>query len=153
MITSAKLGELVRQSMDLVTYRSWVDQMHFVKASGLSMPQLSILMLLYYRPTCGVSDISERMEITAAAASQLVDKLVVSSLLERIEDPHDRRAKQISLSTKGRNLINNNLKERHRWVDEFVRQLDAAQRAQVSQVMNIMIDALQQMQAPSNETE
>lgn len=141
------LMELVRQSMDLVTYRSFRDQMHFIKATGLSMPQFSILMMVYYQKQCGVSEISERMEITAAAASQLVDKLVQTGLLERIEDPHDRRAKQITLSAKGHELITSNRSERHRWVQALVEQLDPAERVQVGAVMELLNHALQNMQA------
>ena len=78
---------------------------HFAKAKGLSMPQFSILMQLHYRGACGMSEVSERFEITPAAASQLVDKLVQSGLIHREEDPHDRRAKSLNLTEKGKELI------------------------------------------------
>jgi len=57
-------------------------------------------MQLHYKGSCGMSEISERSNVTAAAASQLVEKLVQSELIERTEDPNDRRAKQLSLSKK-----------------------------------------------------
>ena len=82
-----------------------------------------------YRHTSGVSDIGEHMQISAAAASQLVDKLVQSGLLDRIEDINDRRARLLSLSPKGRALIvgvdtrpcgASGIGERSCWVDEVV---------------------------------
>jgi len=39
------------------------------------MPQFSVMMQLHYRGNCAIGDISERFDITNAAASQLVDKL------------------------------------------------------------------------------
>jgi DNA-binding MarR family transcriptional regulator len=86
------------------------------------------------------------MEITSAAASQLVEKLVQSGLIERAEDPHDRRAKQITLSGKGRELIETGLAARHRWVDIFVERLDPSEYKKVGEVMTILTNSLQQMQ-------
>ena len=52
------------------------------------MPQFFLLMHLRHHEHCGISDLSEHMEITNAAASQLVDKLVQAGLLVRVEDPY-----------------------------------------------------------------
>ena len=119
MTDAVQLTETVRQWMDVFTTRSIHAWTRYVKASGLSMPQFGILMNLHYRQTCGVSDISDRMEISPAAASQLVEKLVQSGLLERIEDPTDRRAKLLSLSPRGLALIESGLEARSNWVDEL----------------------------------
>lgn len=70
----------VHDFMDVFMQRSMHSWSHFVKSTGLSMQQFSILMQLHYRSHCGISDISERFEITSAAASQLADKLVQSGL-------------------------------------------------------------------------
>ncbi len=75
----------VHDFMDVFMQRSMHGWSHFVKSTGLSMQQFSILMQLHYRSHCGISDISERFEITSAAASQLADKLVHSGLIERVE--------------------------------------------------------------------
>src|SRR3990172_2490848 len=96
----------LRAWMDAFMHRSMRGWGHFAKNTGLSMPQFSILMQLRYRGTCSVSDISDRFDFSAAAASQLVDKLVQAGYLERAEDPTDRRAKLLSLSAKGEELIN-----------------------------------------------
>ena len=42
-------------------------------------------MQLHYRGNCGIGDISERFDITNAAASQLVDKLVQSGFIKRVK--------------------------------------------------------------------
>ena len=83
-------------------HRSMRGWSHFAKSTGLSMPQFSILMQLHHKGPCGMSEISERFDITAAAASQLVDKLVQAGYLERAEDPNDRRAKLLNLQRQRR---------------------------------------------------
>jgi len=92
MTKSDPFSKSVHDFMDVFMQRSMHGWSHFVKSTGLSMQQFSILMQLHYRSHCGISDISERFEISNAAASQLADKLVQSGLIERVESPEDRRA-------------------------------------------------------------
>jgi DNA-binding MarR family transcriptional regulator len=133
--------------MDVFMHRSMRGWGLFAKSTGLSMPQFGILMQLHHKGACGVSDISERFDITNAAASQLVDKLVQSRLVKRDEDPNDRRAKLLNLTDKGKKLIQQGIEERYRWVDELAGRLSAEERAQVSEALNIMTEAAKEMEA------
>ncbi|MGE5642724.1 MAG: MarR family winged helix-turn-helix transcriptional regulator, partial [Byssovorax cruenta] len=83
----------IRAWMDIFMHRSMRGWGRFAKSTGLSMPQFSVLMQLHYRGACGMSKVSEGFDISPAAASQLVDKLVQSGYIQRVEDPEDRRAK------------------------------------------------------------
>jgi DNA-binding MarR family transcriptional regulator len=49
-----------------------------------------------------LSDLAERMGVTAPTASRAVDGLVELGLLERLPDPGDRRAVRIDLTRSGR---------------------------------------------------
>ena len=111
------------------------------------MPQFSVMMQLHYKGACGMSQVSERFEITAAAASQLVDKLVQGGLIKRDEDPYDRRAKVLNITDKGRELIQRGIEERYRWVDQLGGKLTVEERAQVSDALNIMTRAAQELEA------
>jgi DNA-binding MarR family transcriptional regulator len=133
-----QLTEMVRQWVDVFTTRSMHAWTRYVKVSGLSMPQFGILMNLYYRHTCGVSDIGEHMDISAAAASQLVEKLVQSGLLERAEDPNDRRAKLLTLSSKGRALIESGIEARSSWVDEMITALTPQEYETVAAALGLL---------------
>ena len=136
----------LRAWMDAFMHRSMRGWGHFAKNTGLSMPQFSILMQLRYRGTCSVSDISDRFDFSAAAASQLVDKLVQAGYLERAEDPTDRRAKLLSLSAKGEELINQGIEERHRWMDDLVGTLSVEDQKKVADALAILTKAAQQLE-------
>jgi DNA-binding MarR family transcriptional regulator len=136
----------IRSWMDIFMHRSMRAWGRFAKSTGLSMPQFSVLMQLHYRGACGMSKVSEGFDITPAAASQLVDKLVHSGLIQRVEDPDDRRAKMLSLTDKGRELIQQGIEERYRWVEELAAKLSVEERAQVSEALNIMTRAAQEME-------
>ena len=149
MTKTTQFDQSIRAWMDIFMHRSMRGWGQFAKSTGLGMPQFSILMQLHHKGACGVSDISERFDITNAAASQLVDKLVQSSFIKRDEDPNDRRAKLLNLSDKGKKLIQQGIEERYRWVDELAGRLTAEERAQVSVALNIMTQAAKELEAES----
>jgi DNA-binding MarR family transcriptional regulator len=146
MIQQLQFTQSIRSWMDIFMHRSMRAWGRFAKSTGLSMPQFSVLMQLHYRGACGMSKVSEGFDITPAAASQLVDKLVHSGLIQRVEDPDDRRAKMLSLTDKGRELIQQGIEERYRWVEELAAKLSAEERAQVSEALDIMTRAAQEME-------
>jgi DNA-binding MarR family transcriptional regulator len=147
MTSSSQLIQSIRQFLDFAMHHSMRERAHFAKAIGLSMPQFGILMQLRYRGNCGVSDISDRFDITNAAASQLVDKLVQSRLVQREEDPHDRRARLLNLTDKGKELIQRGIAERYRWVDELAGKLTSEERLKISEALDIMTRAAQELEA------
>src|SRR5215213_9867841 len=151
MTSHLQLIQTIRQFMDIAMHHSMHERLHFAKALGLSMPQFGILMQLHYRGNCGVSDIGDRFDITNAAASQLVDKLVQSKLIQREEDPHDRRAKLLNLTEKARELIQKNIEERYRWVDQVAEKLTAEERAKVVEALEIMTQAARELEAEQIE--
>jgi DNA-binding MarR family transcriptional regulator len=131
--------------MDVSTHYSMRGWAHHAKATGLSMPQFSILMQLFYRGNCGISEISERFEITSAAASQHVDNLVQAGLIERDEDPRDRRAKQIQLSSKGRALLESGMNERYHWMDRLAETLEEKDCQKIADALVILTEAARKL--------
>lgn len=147
MTEQVQFSQTVRQWMDTFMHRSMGGWVRFVKASGFSMPQFMILMHAHYRESCGITDLSEKMDISTAAVSQLVDKLVQADLLIRSEDPHDRRAKQVTLSPNGRKLIEQGIQERYRWVDELESSLTAEDKAKIAGALEIMAQAVEKLES------
>jgi DNA-binding MarR family transcriptional regulator len=89
--------------------------LQFAKEQGLSVPQIGALFHVKSRGTCGVSDIGDDLGVTHAAASQMLERLVQNGLVERHEDPDDRRAKQIVLTERGRRVVRGSMEARQRW--------------------------------------
>ena len=137
----------LRDWMDIFMHRSMRGWNQFAKSAGLTMPQFSILMQLHHKGPCGMSGISEGYDITPAATSQLVDKLVHGGLIQRVEDQNDRRAKLLSLTDKGRDLVLKGIQERYRWVEEMESKLTDEQRTQISKALDVMIRVSQDLEA------
>lgn len=147
MTKSSPFSQAIRAWMDVFMHRSMHRWHLLAKSKGLSIPQFSILMQLHHRGNCGVGDISERFDISNAAASQLADKLVQNGLIQRAEDPRDRRAKILNLTNKGNDLIQRSIDERYRWVDRLARRLTPEDRARVTEALNILTEAARELEA------
>ena len=146
MTKSVQITQPLRAWMDVFMHRSMRGWKQFAKSTGLSMPQFSILMQLHYKGACGMSAISERFDVSAAAASQLVDKLVQAGYIERTEDPSDRRAKLLKLSTNGAKLVNDGIQERYRWMDELTSKLSTVEQTKISEALTLLTEAARQME-------
>ena len=138
---SKQINQTLREWMDIFMHRSMRGWGQFAKSTGLSMPQFSILMQLHHKGPCGMSQVSERFDISNAAASQLVDKLVQGGHIERAEDPNDRRAKVLQITPQGKELIDAGVNERHRWLDELVKTLSTEEKSKVNEALIILTEA------------
>ena len=146
MTKQTQFTSSLRAWMEVFMQRSMSNWWRFARSTGLSMPQFSLMMQMYHRGACGMSGISDRFEITPAAASQMVDKLVHSGYIVREEDPSDRRAKLLNLTGKGRHLIEQGIEERYRWVDDLAGKLNPEERTRIVEALELMMRASQELE-------
>lgn len=126
--------------------RSMLDSIVYAKEQNLSRSQMITLIHLRQLGACSVSDIGDLIGITSAGASQLLERMVQQELVERIEDPEDRRAKLITLTGKGREMLEESMRVRRRWLEDFARKLSPEEQIQVVEVMRLLLDAIEQDQ-------
>jgi DNA-binding MarR family transcriptional regulator len=136
-----EVSAVLHQWMNIFLMRSMGDWMRYVKDAGISMPQFGILMALSHKGSSGVHDIGEHMEISSAAASQIVERLVQSGLVERMEDPQDRRVPHITLTEKGCCAIKTGMDRLFHWVEELAESLTDEERQVVLKALPILMEA------------
>lgn len=127
-------------------HRSMRDFHRFTRESGVSMSQLNALFRIYHGGACGISDIGEHLGVTSAASSQMIDRLVQLDLLQRSEDPLDRRNKSLALTDKGRALIADSIEARRRWLEDLTRTLAPDQQAAIASALTTLTLAAQQLE-------
>lgn len=135
--------------MSVFMRRSMHNLMRNSRKSGWSMSQLGTLMVIQRMGTSAVSDIGDELGISNAAASQMLDRLVQEELILRTEDQHDRRVKQIKLTEKGCQLIQEYFRARHSWLNELADNLSASEKEQVSQALRILIEKSENIEQPT----
>ena len=67
-------------------------------------------------------------------------RYVQAGYIERTEDPSDRRAKLLKLSTKGAKLVDDGIQERYRWMDELTGQLTTEERGKVAEALTLLTE-------------
>ncbi|HEX7974430.1 MAG TPA: MarR family winged helix-turn-helix transcriptional regulator [Anaerolineales bacterium] len=141
MSAENQFNKVLHRWVEVFMRRSMREFMEFSRASGLSMSQLSTLFRLYHRGMCDVSGVGEHLGVTNAAASQMVDKLVQLGLLERSEDPHDRRVKQLALTQKGKDLVQESMNSRKFWMEELTTTLTHEDQQAIVKALTLLTDA------------
>ena len=144
MTVSKQLTEALRDFADVFMRESMHQTIRFWKESELSMPQISVLMHLRHHGACGVSEVGAYLGVTNAAASQMVDRLVQQGLLERAENPQDRRAKQLTLTRKGEVLIQKGIEARRRWLEDLGSALTGEQQKALLVALPYLTEAMRQ---------
>ncbi|WP_416197121.1 MAG: DNA-binding transcriptional regulator, MarR family [Sporanaerobacter sp.] len=71
---------------------------------GLTVPQITIMSMLYKNGNMKVSDISEEMYITNGTVSGIIDRLEKQKLVCRTRSKKDRRVVYIALTEEGYNI-------------------------------------------------
>jgi DNA-binding MarR family transcriptional regulator len=141
MSPTKALTDVIREWSEVFMQRSMRDFRKFMDMTGLSFSQINILMRMLHRGSTNVSEVGEQLGVTNAAASQAVDRLVQLGLIERAEDPADRRAKQLSLTQKGRELINQGVEARSKWIEGITGSLSSEQQKMIISALILLTSA------------
>jgi len=101
--------EYHKLSVNLQFTANWLSALHskHLRSFNISPQQFNVLRILkgqYPNPSTLIL-IRERMLDKESNASRLIDKLVISELVKRIQCPNDRRQVEITISEKGIKLL------------------------------------------------
>jgi DNA-binding MarR family transcriptional regulator len=141
----AKVGECMELFMRL-TMRNFFQ---FARKKNLSMPQIGALFVMEKGGASGISNLSDHLGVTSAAGSQMLDRLVQQELILRMEDPNDRRVKKIELTEKGRQLLEESVQVRKRWLSDLAGTLSGGEKEQIASAMNILKKKLGRLEESS----
>lgn len=100
--------------------RTMHDYTRYARSAGLSLLQMNVLVHLYHKGSREVMDLTELMQVTPAAASQMVERMVQQGLVRRFETPEDRRVRLVELTDLGLKAVENSMVVRQSWVAELL---------------------------------
>ncbi len=134
---------LVQRLIGLVNRKSAGESTALMHASGLTMPQIVVLFALR-RAEASISELAQRLRMSLPATSQLVDRLVEAGLIDRTEDPADRRVRRISILPAGLRFLEQFGEMRSREIEEALRSLSADTRALLAAALTRVVAELEQ---------
>lgn len=141
-----KFLTIFQEWIEVFMHRSMRRFIHSARKSGLSMSMIGTLFHLNKWKKTGVTDLGEHLGVTSAAASQMLERLVQQGLIQRSEDPVDRRVKQIELTEKGCQVLEESLQARQGWLTELAENLTAAEKEQVTSALSLLINKAHQIE-------
>ncbi|MEW6179401.1 MAG: MarR family transcriptional regulator [Chloroflexota bacterium] len=137
-----KYLQVFENTMGQIMQRSMRSFWQYAKEQGLSMTQMVALRHIHHNEDCNISQISEELGVTAAASSQLLDRLVQQGLVARRENPNDRRNKQLVLTEKGRQILTESTVARQQWLYELVNRLSDEEMEQIIRALELITERM-----------
>jgi DNA-binding MarR family transcriptional regulator len=136
------IGDLVGDLMGLVHRRSAGSTLALMNQAGLTMAQMVALYVLDYLGPQSVTAIASFLNLSPAATSHLVDRLVGGGFVGRTEDQEDRRQKVIAITTSGRGLAARVHQERAREFESALALVAPDLQRQFARTLGRVVSAL-----------
>jgi len=115
------------------------DLIHLAHDFELSFSQMKALHALHGADAVSVKELGERLGLSLAAMSRAADELVQRGLVDRTEDPKDRRIKRLRLTDAGAELVQKMRELRMAGFEQFVATLSPKQRAQLAKALDSIL--------------
>jgi DNA-binding MarR family transcriptional regulator len=111
----------------------------------VSLPQLRVLVMVASRPGLNLGGIATGLGVHPSNATRAVDRLVGAGLLDRRDDPTDRRNLQLELTPAGRELLGRVMDDRRSAIVRILERMPASRRRALVPVLRSFAQAAGEM--------
>ena len=126
---SSELSKLFMLGVEKMMDASFV----YMRQNDLTLVQMNLLFFVYHQGPQEVTKLTEPLQTTKGAVSQLVDRMVNSGLISRTESTEDRRSKIIDLTEKGKDVVLGAIDFRGVWIEEKLSGLPLEQKTAIEE--------------------
>jgi DNA-binding MarR family transcriptional regulator len=89
----------------------------------LTSSQIKVIVSFFHQSTFTMAELSRAHGVSFSTMTSMVDRLLQNGLLERKRDDTDRRIVLVSLSTKGKKMVDYLMKARKQKLEKFLCEL------------------------------
>ena len=111
------------------------DLIHLAHEFELSFSQMKALHHMHDASDLSVKELGEKLGLSLAAMSRAAEELVQRGLLDRSEDPQDRRIKRLRLTQSGGELVQRMREVRMAGFEQFVASLSPKEQALLAKAL------------------
>jgi len=119
-MVESKLKKAILDWSSTFMHFSLNDLSRYAHLNGLSLAQMSILMHIHYQGACEITHFSEMLQISRAASSQMIERLVQQGVVHRFQSSQDRRVRLVDLTESGKKVVIESMSARVEWINELV---------------------------------
>lgn len=139
--------ELEEQALVQALDERMIWFMHFMKKQilaesiddeAITPPQFGLLYCLCIKGQTTMSALSQDMHLTHGASTGMVDRLIKLKLVERTRSEEDRRVVYVSITERGRELVERMRQRRHSILKNIIKSLTEEELQLVLQVDGIL---------------
>jgi DNA-binding MarR family transcriptional regulator len=107
----------------------------------VTLPQLRIMVMIASRGPLNLGAIAAGLDVHPSNASRACDRLVAAGLLDRRDDPADRRNLLLQLTEAGAQLVDEVTARRRRTIQDTLERMPARQRRSLVSALTAFADA------------
>lgn len=107
----------------------------------VTLPQLRALVMIASRQAMNLGAVAQGLGVHPSNATRLVERLVVAGLVDRSDDPSDRRNLVLELSAAGHNLVERVMDDRRVAIGRILDRMPASRRRALVPVLRSFADA------------
>lgn len=121
----------IQEAISLSMRKMW-PEMSEHKQLGLTGPQMHMLHLIAKKETSNVSQLAEQLEVKPSAITVMIDRLLQSGFVNRHHDERDRRVVLISMTDKGKEVLELAKQKSKQVVVRYMSQMDVKEVEQLA---------------------
>lgn len=103
--------------------------------SKVTLPQLFVMDMLYRRGESKMTDLSRFMNVTTAAMTGIIDRMVRDGYVERTSDPEDRRIVRAHLTKKGSAIVRDAAEQKKKMTIRIFGMISQAEREEYLKIL------------------
>jgi DNA-binding MarR family transcriptional regulator len=107
-----------------------------VVADLVDPTQVRVLVITASRGPISLGELAEAASLTPSTASRLCDRMVARGLLDRSDDPTNRRALNLTLTKDGRTVVEKMIAHRRAAINAILSRLPRRRRLALAQVLS-----------------
>lgn len=117
----------------------------------VSLPQLRVLVMLATRGPLNLVAVAQSLGVHPSNATRTVERLVVAGFVDRRDVPSDRRNVALTLTRKGRTLVDSVFAHRRMAIERVVRAMPPAKRKALPSVLESFAHAAGEFPEPAGD--
>ncbi|MBD2139109.1 MarR family transcriptional regulator [Anabaena sp. FACHB-1237] len=119
-------------------------EMRTHSADSLSIPQLRSLAFLNRNPGASLSEVAEHLGVTCATASTTIERLVQRHLVQRTDNPQERRRIVLNLTKEGKTLLEQSQEKTRAEIAEIIESLTPEQVSKIEEGLSLLKNVFEQ---------
>ena len=146
-MSEKNLAQIIMEWAVVFMRQSMHDFTRHAHSTGFSLAQMNVLFHLYYKGDSEVTLFADLMQVTPAAASQMVERMVKQGLARRAKTADDQRVRLVSLTEKGRAVVEESIAVRQHWMETLLAALNDQEKDVVARALSILTEKAGQLES------